>query len=183
MGARLYCHTTAYLNDPASALEAIQSEILAGYNLRELVTTHLQSSQQAFDDTPPNDEFGLHDYYKAEFARAEDIAAAEIPTEFSGRIHLVRRLFANTGEGIGSILDVDGIAGGKSAAISAARRLEPDDVVAKFSTSKPVSSNADDYAAVVNESLGRGECVFFPLYGDVDDEEPGEWCFVGNTVD
>ncbi|QDV41097.1 hypothetical protein Enr13x_09350 [Stieleria neptunia] len=183
MGAQLFFHTSAYTSDPNVALESLQATELDGYDLPEMVASNLASSQRAFDDTPEGDEYGLHDHYKAELERAKLIASEPIPTDFRGRLHLVRRLHADTGQGIGNILDVEGIAGNDGAGWSAAKPLAPVGVIAKFGSGKLLSSKAHEYAGIANEWLGRGECICFPLYANTDEDDPVEWCFVGNTVD
>lgn len=174
MGAELFYHTTLYTNDPSVALESLQASELDGYNLPEVVASNVASSQQVFDDTPEGDEYGLHDHYKAELERAKLIASEQIPADFRGRLDLVRRLHADTGQGVGNILDVDGIAGNDGAGWSAAKPLAPVEVIAKFGSEKLLSSKARDYAGIANEWLGRGECVCFPLYARADDSDPAE---------
>ncbi len=107
MGAELFFRTSAFTSDPNAALESLQATELDRYDLPDMVASNLTSSQQAFDDTPEGDEYGLHDHYKAELERAKLIASEPIPTDFRGRLSLVRRLHADTGQGIGNILDVD----------------------------------------------------------------------------
>ncbi len=183
MGAQLYYHTTAYTSDPNAALKELQSKALDNYDLAEMVASHLASSQQAFEDTLEDDEYGLHEHYEAELARAKIIASEAIPTDFRGRLDLVRRLHADTGQGVGNILDVDGIADDEGAGWSAAKPLLPNEVVAKFGSDKLVSADARKYAGIANGWLGRGECICFPLYADAGEDQPVEWCFVGNTID
>lgn len=183
MGARLFYHTTTYTSDPNIALEALQATEMEGYDLPAMVASILAGSQQAFDDTPEDDEYGLHEHYKEELERVRRIASEPIPADFHGRLELVRQLFADTGEGIGNILDVDGIAGDDGANWFAAKPLAPGEVAGKFGSEKLLSGNADEYAGIANEWLGRGECICFPLFANADENEPAEWCFVGNTVD
>ena len=183
MGAELYFHTTPYIDDPNAALVALQTAMLDALDLRQMVASNLASSEQAFHDTPEGDEYGLHDHYKAELERARSIASEPIPTGFDGRIDLVRRLHADTGQGIGNILDVDGVVGDGGAGPSAARPLMPVELIDKFGSDCLLSADADQLAGNANVWLGRGECVCFPLYSATDDDAPAEWCFVGNTVD
>ena len=183
MGAELFYHTIAFSSDPRVALELLQAMEIEGYDLPKMIASNVASSQQAFDDTPEGDEYGLHDHYKAEVERARLIASDPIPSDFHGRLALVRRLHADTGQGVGNILDVDGIAGNEGSGWSAAKPLAPVEVIAKFGSDKLLCSEARKYAGIANEWLGRGECVCFPLYADAKQDDPVEWCFVGNTVD
>ena len=84
MGAELFYHTTDYTSDPRVAIELLQKSELDGYDLPEMVKLYLASCQQAFNDTPEGDEYGLHDHYKAELELAKLIASEPIPSDFSG---------------------------------------------------------------------------------------------------
>ena len=183
MGAELYYYTTAYTSDPNDALESLQTLRLDRYDLPKMVASNVTSCEQAFVDTPEGDEFGLHEHYKTDLERARTIASEPIPTDFAGRLNLVRRLHYGTGQGIGNILDVEGVAGSVGARWCSAKPLAPVEVISKFGTDKLLTAEAGQYADAANEWLGRGECVCFPLYNALGDEEPIEWCFVLNTVD
>lgn len=183
MGAQLFYHVTTYTNDPKTALESLQALELENYDLAQEVAAHLANCQEAFDLTAEDDEYGLYEHYKSELERAKLIAVEKVPSDFFGRLDLVRRLYADTGEGVGSILDVEGIAGGKGASWSAAKPLAPVEVIAKFGSDKLLVSKVEEYAIRANEWLDRGECICFPLFASAEDEAPMEWCFVGNTID
>ena len=183
MGASLYYHTTAYTPDATVALELLQSSQLDEYDLPGLVAETLASTQQAFDNTPEDDEYDLHDYYKSELEHIMQIASEPIPSDFYSRLELVRQLDAGTGEGVGNILDVNGIADQNGTEWDSAKPLERDELIARFGTDKLLSTEVDHYASTAFDRLDRGECIFFPLYASVDQDEPTEWCFVAATID
>lgn len=181
MGGYLHHCTTAYTPDPKEALESLQAAQLEKYDLPTLIKTSLAEYQEAFDATPENDEYGLHDYYKEVLEDIKIAASQPLPTDFQGRLDLVRGL-CDSGEGVGNILDVRGIAS-KDNELLAAKPLSPDDLLEKFGSDKLLSADADFHAGKANEWLGRGESICFPLYASAEADEPVEWCFVGVTVD
>lgn len=183
MGAELYYHTTPYAADPTEALERLQQELLAGFDFQTAVAEKVANMQEAVDATAVDDEYDLHDYYKEELERAKSIASEPIPADFQGQLHLMRRLHEDSGEGIGNLLDVNGIAGTDGADWTSARPLSPKDLKKEFGAEKLLAADADAHAGQANNWLGRGECICFPLYAHADDPEPSHWCFVGNTVD
>jgi len=182
MGARLYFEVTAYDDDPAAALRSLQEKQLASYDLSELLAAHMEARQKAVDATAEDDEYGLNEYYKQELARAKSLSRGPIPTQFQDRLDFVRQLHAD-GDGVGNILDVEGLVSRKNPSGSGARPLSLIEVIDKFGTNKLLIADTQQHVSSANGWLGRGECICFPLYATLDDNRPTEWCFVGNTID
>ncbi|MEM7316568.1 MAG: hypothetical protein AAF497_25825 [Planctomycetota bacterium] len=183
MGAELYFLATEFTARPDDALKAIQEQFLDTYDLPAMLAAQLAECRRLIEKIPEGDAHGLHAHYQESLGELEAIASQPMPSDFSGRVSLVRKLHADTGEGVGNILDVEGISGEPNAGWTAATRLLPNDLQQKCGHEKILTRDAEATAIKIHEWLGRGECVFFPLHNDADDEEPAKWCFVANTFD
>lgn len=181
MGAELWHHAAPWRDDPAESLFEVQVGILRKqYDLSALIRKHLASAREAFDLTQQNDEYGLHDFYRGEAARLEELATLPSPAGPQEEIDRLRTLYSTSGEGIGSILDVTHV--DDRGGMHVARRL-PDDEIRHFcKTARPTLGRAVAAVSKVNEKLRRGDSVCFPYY-DPDGTEPAGWYFVGNTID
>jgi hypothetical protein len=183
MGAQLWHHAAPWRPDPEEALFALQARFLAEtYNLPSLVQEHLGAVREAVRITEAEgDEYGLLDMYRAELAMLEDVASSPLPEDARRQVELVRKLFMNSGEGVGNILDVTGILDRRE--IFAAEQLTEGEVSRLVGTIRPNLARARHAAEKINEELGRGESVCFAFYEGGDAGQPAGWYFVGNTLD
>ncbi|MEO6808071.1 MAG: hypothetical protein ABI353_03035 [Isosphaeraceae bacterium] len=188
LGAQLWFHPAPWRPDPAEALRALQAQFLAEtYDLPAFVKERLASTRQAVRITEADgDEYGILDIYRESLALLEDVASRPLPEEPSQQIQLIRAICADSGEGIGNVLDVTGVS--DQGEPPEARRLAIEEVRRFCATDRPVLAQAEAAVGGINEMLGRGECICFPFHvsnDDVsnDDATPSGWYFVGNTID
>jgi hypothetical protein len=181
MGAMPWENRTAWMDDPADALKAIQrAELEAQGDLRDQIQTQLEGAREAVAATAEDDPYGLAEHYAAELERLERIASQPIPTDLDGRLHLLRTLHESGGEGIGNVLDVTGVS--QQGGFFVTKVLGPDELQRTFGTDRPASDWKTQVEPDFFDKIGRGESVCFPLFAD-DETDPIEWCFFGYSVD
>ena len=78
------------------------------------------------------------------------------------------------------MLDVQGVSSKRD--VFMAQRLKEAEIVRLVGAGRPTIAQAGEAIYKINEELGRGECVCFPVYDDAR-EAPVGWYVVGNTVD
>ena len=64
-----------------------------------------------------------------------------------------------------------------------AQRLTEPEIIRLVGAPRPTVAQGHEAVSKINEELGRGECVCFPVYDSAGLDEPVGWYFVGNTVD
>ena len=119
--------------------------------------------------------------YQEELQLLDRLSGQPIPQDFEWQIKLLRRICAYSGEGIGNILDVERIV--RRRVYNAAQRLSGPEMIRLVGSEQPTSAQAKKAVHKINEELGRGECVFFPIYDSEEENQPVGWYFVGNTID
>ncbi len=183
MGAQLWYHDAPWYPDPADALKALQARVLAEeYDLRTLLPEKLIEARQAVENVEAEgDEYGLLDLYREQLRLVEDYCSRPIPQDPERQIEILRNLMACGGEGIGNVLDVEGVSDVRDFPMS--QRLGEADVVRLAGTPRPTIRQARDLAFKINEELRRGESVCFPFYPEGETDPPAGWYFVGNTID
>lgn len=181
MGAQLWHYPGPWRDDPAESLFEVQVRRLReAFDYSALLQQHLVSARGAVQRSERDDPYDLLGFYRQEVARLEVLAALTPPSGPREEIDRLRVLYATSGEGIGSVLDVTHVsdAGG----MHVTRRLT-DSEVQKFCRShRPTRNQAVAAAGKINVELGRGGSVCFPFY-NADRSEPTGWYFVGNTID
>ena len=105
-------------------------------------------------------------------------AVKPIPKSPEAQIEIVRRINADSGAGIGNVLDVTGVADRRD--VQKAQRLSEQETARLVGSAQPTLAQARNAIDKINEELGRGECVCFPIYNQ---GKPVGWYFVGNTID
>src|SRR5262249_31992428 len=100
------------------------------------------------------------------------------PESPEAQIEAVRQINADSGEGVGNVLDVAGVS--EQRGIHTAQRLSEQETARLVGGTQPTLAQARKAVGKINEELGRGECVCFPVY---DNGKPAGWYFVGNTID
>ena len=183
MGAQLWYHETSWHPDPAMALKTFQSRFMAEkYDLSILLPDHLANARGAVAAAEAEgDPYELLEMYQKQVRLLEQLCSQPIPQDFEGQIEILRKISAYSGEGIGNVLDVTGISERRS--IHAAQRLRESEVIRLVGTERPTRAQAKKAIYKINEELGRGECVCFPIYDSVEKNRPVGWYFVGNTID
>ena len=108
MGAKLWCHETSWQEDPTTALKTAQARFMTeNYDLSALLPQHLANARRAVALTEAEgDEYGVLEIYQREVRLLERLCSQPIPQDFEGQIEILRKINANTGEGIGNVLDV-----------------------------------------------------------------------------
>src|SRR5262249_10742948 len=104
-----------------------------------------------------------------------------IPPDFEGQIEILRKINANTREGIGNVLDVRGISEQRSG--DTAQPLPEAAIIRLAGTRQLTREEVHEAIDKVSEELGRGECVCFPIYDSQEQDRPAGWYFVGKTWD
>jgi hypothetical protein len=180
MGAQLWYHEAPWDPDAAAALKALQARFLAkNYDLPALLPQHLDWARQAVAVVEgEGDPYGLLDMYQKKVKVLEQLCREPIPESPEAQIQIVRQISADSGEGIGNVLDVTRVSERRHP--QAAQRLSDDETARLVGTAQPTLAQARKAVGKINEELGRGECVCFPVYAT---GQPVGWYFVGNTID
>ncbi len=180
MGAELWYHEAPWQPDADEALNAIQARFLAeNYDLRALLPQHLAWARESVALTEAEDDpYGLLEIYREKVRLLEELCDRPIPESPQEQIEIVRRIYADSGQGIGNILDVTGVAQQRD--VGKAQKLSEQETVRLVAAVQPTLAQATEAVGKINEELHRGECVCFPVY---DRGKPVAWYFVGNTID
>jgi hypothetical protein len=180
MGAQLWHHEAPWYPNPADALRALQAQFLAeNYNLPLLLPQHLQMARNTVAATKADgDEYGLLNLYEEQVRVLEDLNNRPIPQDPQAQIEILRKIHEDTGQGISNVLDVREVSQERD--VFTAQRLSEAEIVRLVGTAGPTLAQAQNSVYKINEELGRGECVCFPVY---EKDEPMGWYFVGNTAD
>ena len=183
MGADLWCHETSWHEDPATALKTLQARFIAeNYDLSALLPQHLAHARTAVAlSEAEDDRYGVLEIHRSEVRLLERLCSQPIPQDFERQIEIIRKINANTGEGIGNVLDVTGISERRSG--DTARPLRESEIIRLAGTRQPTREEAHGAIDKVSEELGRGECVCFPFYDSREPDRPAGWHFVGRTWD
>jgi hypothetical protein len=183
MGATLWYHETAWHPDPAMALKTFQSRFMVEqYDLSTLLPDHLANARGAVASTEAEgDPYELLEMYQKEVRLLEQLCSQPIPQDFEGQIKILRQICASSGQGIGNILDIERIS--KRRRYNVAQPLSGPELIRLVGTERPTRAQAKKAIYKINEELGRGECVCFPVYDSGEKNQPVGWYFVGNTID
>ena len=182
MGAELWYHEAPWHSNPSEALRALQTQFLAeNYNLTKVLPQHLKWARESLAAAQADDDrYGLVDLYSEKVQLLERLNSEPIPADPAAQIEILRQIYADSGQGISNVLDVTGVSSQRS--FFTARPLAPVEIMHFTGAAQPSISEAREALDKINEALGRGECVCFPVYED-DRKTPVGWFFVGNTVD
>ena len=180
MGAQLWYHEAPWDPDAQAALKGLQSRFLAeNYNLSALLPQHLVWARESVAAAQEEgDPYELLDVYQEKVALLERLCSEPIPESPEAQIEMVRQINADSGEGIGNVLDVTGVSEQRD--LLTAQRLSEDETARLVGAAHPTLAQAREAVSKINGELGRGECVCFPFY---DKGKPVGWYFVGNTID
>jgi hypothetical protein len=180
MGAQLWYHEAPWHPDPNAALKALQARFLAeNYDLPALLPQHLAWAREAVAIAEgEGDPYGLLDMYQEKVKLMERLCSQPMPDGPEAQIEVVRQISADSGEGIGNVLDVIGVS--QRRGLHQAQRLSEEETARLVGATQPTLPQAGKALGKINEELGRGECVCFPVY---DNAKPVGWYFVGNTID
>jgi hypothetical protein len=183
MGADLWYHETSWHEDPATALKTVQARFMAEkYDLSTLLPQHLAYARTAVTLTEAEgDPYGVLEIHQREVRLLERLCSQPIPQDFEGRIQILQKINANSGEGIGNVLDVRGISERRS--VGTAQRLRESEMIRLVGTEHPTRAQAHEAIGKISEELERGECVCFPIYESCETNRPMGWYFVGCTWD
>ena len=183
MGADLWYHETSWHEDPATALKMLQARFMAeNYDLSALLPQHLAHARTAVAlSEAEDDRYGVLDIHRSEVRLLERLCSQPIPQDFERQIEILRKINANSGQGIGNVLDVRGISERRSG--DTAQPLRESEIIRLAGTRQPTREEADEAIGNLSEELGRGECVCFPIYDSREQDRPTGWYFVGKTWD
>ena len=180
MGAQLWHHEAPWHPDPGEALKALQARIFAeGYDLTKELPQELAWARATVAATEKEgDPYELLDMYRRKVELLERLCSQPIPEDVEARIDIVRKLLGDSGQGIGNVLDVERISQHREPLT--AERLDEQEMERLVGSTRPGRLVARQSVSKINEELGRGECVCFPVYAN---GQPVGWYFVGNTID
>ena len=180
MGAQLWYHEAPWHPDAAEALKALQARFLAeNYDLNEFLPQHLASERESVAATKAEgDPYGLLEMCEAQIRLLENLCEQPIPDSSEARIEIIRLIASGSGVEIGNVLDLTGVADQR--AVYKAQRLSDQETARLVGAAQPKLEEARQAISDINDELGRGECVCFPIF---DAGVPTAWYFVGNTVD
>jgi hypothetical protein len=183
MGATLWHHDLPGHPDPSDALKALQARVLAAeYDLHTLLPRRLSEARNTVMDVEADgDEYGLLDIYREQVRMLEEFSGRPIPQDPQAQIEILRRIEAYGGEGLGNVLDVQGISDARGYPM--AHRLGEDDLMRLVGTTHPTLARARAAVPPIHTELNRGESVCFAFYEDGDPGPLAGWYFVGNTID
>ena len=180
MGAQPWHHVGPWRDDPATSLREVQvAHLRSAFDYTARLAEHLASARKAVRLTQADDPYGLLDHYQSEVARFKELAALPPPATPDDEIDRLRTLYATSGEGIGCVLDVTHVS--DEGGMHVARRLPPTEIARLCGSERPTGVDAGLAVGRINEELGRGDSVCFPIYNEAG--RPCGWCFVGNTID
>jgi hypothetical protein len=180
MGAQLWYHEAPWHPDAAKALEALQAQFLAeNYDLSTFLPQHLAWAREAAAATrAEGDPYGLLDMYQDKVTLLERLCSQPIPESPAAQIDIIRQISADSGEGVGNVLDILRVSPKRG--LAKAQRLSKPETVRLVGAAQPTLAQARKAVGKINEELGRGESVCFPVYAR---GKPVGWYFVGNTID
>ena len=180
MGAQLWYHDAPWHPDAGASLKALQARFLAeNYDLPSLLPQHLAWAREAVMAAEgEGDPYGLLGIYQDKVRLLERLCNEPIPDSPEAQIDIVRQINADSGEGIGNVLDVTDVAERQD--IHIAQRLSEQETARLAGAAQPTLAQASQAVYKINEELGRGGCVCFPIY---EIGKPVGWYFVGNTID
>lgn len=183
MGAQLWYHEAPWHPKPLTALKTFQARFLAEkYDLSSLLPQYLANAREAVAITIAEDDpYELLETYQEEVRLLERLCSQPIPQDFEGQIKILRQISASSGQGIGNILDVERIS--EQRQYDVAQRLSGPELIRLVGTEQPTRAQAKKAIDKINEELGRGECVCFPIYDSSEKSQPVGWYFIGNTLD
>jgi len=183
MGAQLWHHSAPGFTDPNDALRALQGQFLAAsYDLPKMVQAELDGTREAVRrEEAEGDPYELLDMYRRKLRFIEAVVAEGVPEDTDQRIELVRQLCMDTGEGVGNVLDVKSVSTERG--VLTAQVLTDSEVLRLVGMTRPTLHQAKAAIHRINEELGRGEAVCFPIYPEGATQPPVGWYFVGNTID
>jgi hypothetical protein len=180
MGAQLWYHKAPWRPDPDAALKLLQTKFLhENYDLPTLLPQHLAWAHQSVAAVQAEgDCHGLLDMFQEKVELMERLCSQPIPEGPEEQIEIVRKINADSGEGIGNVLDVTCVS--TKRAWNTAQLLSAQETARLVGPIQPTLAQAREAVGRINEELGRGECVCFEFY---DNGKPVGWYFVGNTFD
>jgi len=183
MGAELWVHEAPWYPEPVAALRALQVQCLAEkYDLSHLLPQELHCARETVAATEAEgDPYDLLDQYRRKVAMLEEFCSRPLPQAPEQQIEILRKVCADSGQGIGNVLDVKGV--GEQRGVHTAERLTEKEMVRLIGTDRPTLAQAREGVYRIHEELGRGESVCFPYYDDSDRGRAVGWYFVGNTID
>jgi hypothetical protein len=180
MGADLWHHETLWHKNPEAALQALQAQFVAeNYHLATLLPQQLTWARESVEACQADgDPYGLLEMMQRNVEQLEQLCNQPIPTDAAGQIEIVRQLNADSGQGIGNVLDITRVT--KQRKMHTAQQLPEKEIVRLVGAAKPDRAQAQKSIYKISGELDRGECVCFAVY---EAGEPVGWFFVGNTID
>ncbi|WP_254513568.1 hypothetical protein [Anatilimnocola floriformis] len=180
MGAQLWYHEAPWYAKPADALQELQARFLAeNYDLAKLLPQHLGWERESIAACREDgDPYDLLEMMEQKLALLEDLCSKPIPNKPAEQIKILQQLNADSGEGIGNVLDLTGVS--KKRQMHTATPLSDKELVELVGSTQPDLPQAQKSIYKINGVLERGDCVCFAFYAE---GQPAGWYFVGNTID
>jgi hypothetical protein len=142
MGAQLWYHEAPWHPDAAKALQALQARFLAeNYDLPALLPQHLIWARDAVAASKADgDPYGLVDLYEERVQLLERLNSQPVPQDSQAQVEILRQIHADSGQGIGNVLDVKGIS--EEREVFTAQRLTQAETVRLVGTERPTMAQA-----------------------------------------
>src|SRR5262245_52297441 len=111
MGAQLWYHEAPWHPEPDVALKALQARFLhENYDLPALLPQHLAWARESVAAVEgEGDPYGLLEMYQAKVRLLERLCSQPTPASPDAQIAIMRHINADSGEGVGNVLDVAGV--------------------------------------------------------------------------
>ncbi|TWU07325.1 hypothetical protein CA54_57310 [Symmachiella macrocystis] len=180
MGAQLWYQFSSPQESPLDALHELQDQRVADYDLPSMIEETLKGARDAVEECRRDDPCEILELYESFLFDIEQVAAAEIPDDWQGRLEILNKLNAGSGEGLGNILDVLGVSDDEE--FGYAYLYSDEELSQQFEIERPTIAEAKAAIEEINTELHRGESVCFRVFAE-DRTSLAGWCFVGNSVD
>src|SRR5690348_14218337 len=129
MGAELWYHEAPWNPQPEAALRTLQAQFVTeNYDLAAILPQHLAWARESVAGTKEEgDPYGMLEMLEEKLRMLERLTSQPIPTDPEAQIEAVRQLHADSGQGIGNVLDLTKVT--KERNLHMAQRLTDEDTV------------------------------------------------------
>ena len=176
MGAESWESRTKWIEDPVVALRLIQEAELTKYlSLEDEIAQglrHYRQYEEAADD--------LGDMILQPLAVFKRLSKETVPTDFEGKLNVLRLIRDSDGSGIGNVLDIRSISSEGNTFV--AQLLNEREMLALLGTSQPGDDWLNYVTAEFRRQVGRADSICFPIYDETGTIKV-EWCFFGFSLD
>ena len=176
----LYLNFTTYHENPRVALRAIQAGIIdQTYVIENLIQDRIAETLETIDAEEEHAESSWLQRCREELESLEVMATRPLPTTQLAKIEFVQDAYRYCEVGFGDILEIRDVSESRSP--FSASPVDMALIDAALGHTRPSQADVRTAAFAVKPTLGKAECVYFPVYNDPS-LSPTELCFVGKSV-